>query len=108
MFKRSLFVAVFSLVLGLAGSVRAEEAAKAPAAPAGECPHMKAMHEAQAQGKGGECPHMKDGKPCDCPRCKAAMAAKAGKAGKPGKMEKPAGKKGAKASPEGESKPAKE
>lgn len=67
MSKPSLLVAVFSFVLGLAGTVRAEEAAKTSTAPVAECPHMKAMREAQEQGKGGGCPHMKDGKPCDCP-----------------------------------------
>jgi hypothetical protein len=135
MSKPSLLVAVFSFVLGLAGTIRAEEAAKTSTAPAAECPHMKAMREAQEQGKGGECPHMKDGKPCDCPHhkgmtegkegggcphmkdgkpcdcphCKAAAASQGDKPGKqPAKMNKPAGKKGAKASPEAEAKGAKE
>jgi hypothetical protein len=143
MSKRSLSVAVFAFVLGLAGTVLAEEPAKAPAAPAAECPHMKAMREAQEQGKAGAqepgkaggcphmkdgkpcdcpcckgmkdskdgaaCPHMKDGKPCDCPHHKAAEGAKEDKPGKqPAKAMKSAGKKGAKAAPEGEAKPAKE
>jgi hypothetical protein len=57
----------------------------------------------------GECPHMKDGKPCNCPQCKAARAAQGDKAGKqPAKMGKPMGKKGAKAPAETEAKATKE
>jgi hypothetical protein len=85
MSKRFLFVALFTLVFGLAGAVRADEAAKTPVPPSGECPHMKAMREAQEQGTGGECPHMKDGKPCDCPNHKAGKDDKDGQDGKDGK-----------------------
>jgi hypothetical protein len=79
MSKRFLSVALFSLVLGMASPTRAEEAAKTPLAPSAECPHMKAMREAQEQGKeGGGCPHMKDGKPCDCPHHQAGKDSKEG------------------------------
>lgn len=109
MSKRFLFVALFSLFFSLAGHVAAEEAAKAPTPPSGECPHMKAMREAQEQGKGGECPHMKDGKPCDCPHHKAASAPKPEKPAKQAaKANKPAGKKDAKASTETEAKGSKD
>jgi hypothetical protein len=101
MSKQFLLVALCTLVLGLAGAVRADEAAKAPTPPGGECPHMKAMREAQEQGKGGECPHSKDGKPCDCPNHKAAGAPNSDKPNKPGKQpakaDKVGSKKGAKA-----------
>ncbi len=78
MSKRFLIVALFTLVFGLAGAARSDEAAKTPAPSGGECPHMKAMREAQEQGKGGECPHMKDGKPCDCPHHQAMKDGKEG------------------------------
>jgi hypothetical protein len=82
MSKRFLFIALVTFIVGLGGAVRADEAAKAPAPSGGECPHMKAMREAQEQGKEvSGCPHMKDGKPCDCPNHQAAKDGKDGKEG---------------------------
>ncbi len=131
MSKQFLLITLFSLVLGLAGTVRAEEAASTPTPPAAECPHMKAMKEGKAGGEcphmkdgkpcdcphckglkegkeGGGCPHMKDGKPCDCPHGKAELAPKGDKPGKQAAKESKPGKKGSKAASDAEPKAAKE
>ncbi|MFC1610425.1 hypothetical protein ACFL6C_05660 [Myxococcota bacterium] len=44
----------------------------------GGCPHAKDGKACECpkckEGKAGECPHAKDGKECDCPKCKEGKA----------------------------------
>ena len=61
--QRLIVLALFSLVVGLPGSARADDkATPAPAAAEHQCPHAK-----QA---GGECPCKKEGAKADCPHAK--------------------------------------
>jgi hypothetical protein len=81
--RKLIVLAMFSLVMGLAGSARADDkAAPAPAAAEHKCPHAKhaggdcpCKHEgAKADcphAKSGDCPCKKEGAKADCPHAKS-------------------------------------
>jgi hypothetical protein len=114
--QRLIVLALFSLIVGLPGSSRADDkATPAPAAAEHQCPHAKQAggdcpcKKEGAKGdcpcaKGGDCPCAKEGgkadcpcakggecscaKDCKCPHCQQASAKSDPKADKPSKKAK--------------------